>query len=226
MVNNDQVVLTNADVSYEWITPGHDWARHRHRGARRDLSPAQARPPPGAAGRSRWRFLTLSRKRNSPRANQMPASRPSAYEREWSAPISRLHRPRLLQRSTSGRAGRADPVAQSFPAAFEHAQLSDSAVSCSEERCSLVRKTAARQGETAGKTRLILRPRFHLPRAAYFSAYVPHPRLRLLFLAQSRSRSGQIQVELDSSVCNILPTSRSCHGHDYQSRRTRHRTAR
>jgi hypothetical protein len=26
MVNNDQVVLTNADVSYEWITPGHDWA--------------------------------------------------------------------------------------------------------------------------------------------------------------------------------------------------------
>jgi hypothetical protein len=26
MVNNDQVVLTNAEVSYEWITPGHDWA--------------------------------------------------------------------------------------------------------------------------------------------------------------------------------------------------------
>ena len=26
MVNNDQVVLTNADVSYEWVTPGHDWA--------------------------------------------------------------------------------------------------------------------------------------------------------------------------------------------------------
>jgi hypothetical protein len=26
MVDNDQVVLTNADVSYEWITPGHDWA--------------------------------------------------------------------------------------------------------------------------------------------------------------------------------------------------------
>ncbi len=25
VVNNDQVVLTNADVSYEWITPGHDW---------------------------------------------------------------------------------------------------------------------------------------------------------------------------------------------------------
>ena len=25
MVNNDQVVLTNADVSYEWVTPGHDW---------------------------------------------------------------------------------------------------------------------------------------------------------------------------------------------------------
>ncbi|HXA09708.1 MAG TPA: tetratricopeptide repeat protein [Chthoniobacterales bacterium] len=25
-VNNDQVVLTNADVSYEWVTPGHDWA--------------------------------------------------------------------------------------------------------------------------------------------------------------------------------------------------------
>lgn len=27
MVNNDQVVLTNADVSYEWVTPGHDWAQ-------------------------------------------------------------------------------------------------------------------------------------------------------------------------------------------------------
>lgn len=26
MVNNDQVVLTNADVSYEWVTPGHDWS--------------------------------------------------------------------------------------------------------------------------------------------------------------------------------------------------------
>ena len=26
MANNDQVVLTNADVSYEWVTPGHDWA--------------------------------------------------------------------------------------------------------------------------------------------------------------------------------------------------------
>ncbi len=26
MVNNSQVVLTNADVSYEWVTPGHDWA--------------------------------------------------------------------------------------------------------------------------------------------------------------------------------------------------------
>jgi hypothetical protein len=26
MLNNDQVVLTNADVSYEWVTPGHDWA--------------------------------------------------------------------------------------------------------------------------------------------------------------------------------------------------------
>ena len=25
MVNNDQVVLTNAEVSYEWVTPGHDW---------------------------------------------------------------------------------------------------------------------------------------------------------------------------------------------------------
>ena len=25
-VNNDQVVLTNADVSYEWVTPGHDWS--------------------------------------------------------------------------------------------------------------------------------------------------------------------------------------------------------
>ncbi|MBA3544578.1 MAG: tetratricopeptide repeat protein [Chthoniobacterales bacterium] len=25
MVNNDQVVLTDADVSFEWITPGHDW---------------------------------------------------------------------------------------------------------------------------------------------------------------------------------------------------------
>ena len=26
MVNNDQVVLTNAEVSYEWVTPGRDWA--------------------------------------------------------------------------------------------------------------------------------------------------------------------------------------------------------
>lgn len=26
MVNNDQVVLTNAEVNYEWVTPGHDWA--------------------------------------------------------------------------------------------------------------------------------------------------------------------------------------------------------
>jgi len=26
VVNNDQVVLTDADVSYEWVTPGHDWA--------------------------------------------------------------------------------------------------------------------------------------------------------------------------------------------------------
>ena len=26
MVNNDQVVLTNAEVSYEWVTPGHDWS--------------------------------------------------------------------------------------------------------------------------------------------------------------------------------------------------------
>jgi tetratricopeptide (TPR) repeat protein len=25
-VNNDQVVLTNAEVNYEWVTPGHDWA--------------------------------------------------------------------------------------------------------------------------------------------------------------------------------------------------------
>lgn len=26
VVDNDQVVLTDAEVSYEWITPGHDWA--------------------------------------------------------------------------------------------------------------------------------------------------------------------------------------------------------
>jgi hypothetical protein len=26
MVNNSQVVLTDADVSYEWVTPGHNWA--------------------------------------------------------------------------------------------------------------------------------------------------------------------------------------------------------
>jgi hypothetical protein len=26
MVNNDQVVLTDAEVSYEWVTPGHDWS--------------------------------------------------------------------------------------------------------------------------------------------------------------------------------------------------------
>ncbi len=26
MVNNDQVTLTDAEVSYEWVTPGHDWA--------------------------------------------------------------------------------------------------------------------------------------------------------------------------------------------------------
>ena len=26
MVDNDQVVLTNAEVNYEWVTPGHDWA--------------------------------------------------------------------------------------------------------------------------------------------------------------------------------------------------------
>ena len=26
MVNNSQVVLTDAEVSYEWVTPGHDWA--------------------------------------------------------------------------------------------------------------------------------------------------------------------------------------------------------
>lgn len=26
VVNNDQVLLTDADVSYEWITPGHNWA--------------------------------------------------------------------------------------------------------------------------------------------------------------------------------------------------------
>ncbi len=26
VVNNDQVLLTNADVSYEWITPGHNWS--------------------------------------------------------------------------------------------------------------------------------------------------------------------------------------------------------
>ena len=26
IVNNDQVVLTDAEVSYEWVTPGHDWA--------------------------------------------------------------------------------------------------------------------------------------------------------------------------------------------------------
>ncbi|MEO8045161.1 MAG: tetratricopeptide repeat protein [Spartobacteria bacterium] len=26
MVNNDQVVLTDAEVSFEWVTPGHDWA--------------------------------------------------------------------------------------------------------------------------------------------------------------------------------------------------------
>jgi hypothetical protein len=25
-VNNDQVALTDAEVSYEWVTPGHDWA--------------------------------------------------------------------------------------------------------------------------------------------------------------------------------------------------------
>ncbi|MGI8957142.1 MAG: tetratricopeptide repeat protein, partial [Chthoniobacterales bacterium] len=26
VVNNDQVVLTDGEVSYEWVTPGHDWA--------------------------------------------------------------------------------------------------------------------------------------------------------------------------------------------------------
>ena len=26
VVNNDQVLLTDADVSFEWVTPGHNWA--------------------------------------------------------------------------------------------------------------------------------------------------------------------------------------------------------
>ena len=50
MVNNDQVVLTNAEVSYEWVTPGHDWS---DTGTEvldvTYLRPKHSAPAPGAA---------------------------------------------------------------------------------------------------------------------------------------------------------------------------------
>jgi hypothetical protein len=49
MVNNDQVVLTNADVSYEWITPGHDWADTGTEVL--DVTYLRLKPPPPGAPR-------------------------------------------------------------------------------------------------------------------------------------------------------------------------------
>ena len=46
MVNNDQVVLTNAEVSYEWITPGHDWGET----GTEVLDVTYLRPKPAAPG--------------------------------------------------------------------------------------------------------------------------------------------------------------------------------
>ena len=119
MVNNDQVVLTNADVSYEWVTPGHDWA---DTGTEvldvTYLRPKRNDPVPGTAMRaSPWKCRIRSRKRTR-RAQIGRRRRASADERERPAPISRLYRPGLLQGPTPGGPGRSDAVAQSFPAAF------------------------------------------------------------------------------------------------------------
>ena len=45
---NDQIVLTDADVSYEWVTPGHDWADSGTEVLDVTyLRRRQAEPPPG-----------------------------------------------------------------------------------------------------------------------------------------------------------------------------------
>ena len=48
MVNNSQVVLTDADVSFEWVTPGHDWADSGNEIL--DVTYLRSKPAPGAAG--------------------------------------------------------------------------------------------------------------------------------------------------------------------------------
>ena len=123
MVNNDQVVLTNAEVNYEWVTPGHDWA---DTGTEvldvTYLRPKRRDPVPGTAIENQPMDVpdSVEKAKRAARKPETAASTP-ADERERSAPVSRLYRAGLLPGPTPGRARRTDPLAQSFPAAFHRA---------------------------------------------------------------------------------------------------------
>ena len=122
-VNNDQVVLTNAEVNYEWVTPGHDWA---DTGTEvldvTYLRPKHKDPVPGTAIENQPMEVPDSVEK-AKRAARKPESRcvDPADERERSAPVSRLYRARLLPGPTPGCAGGTDALAESFPAAFHRA---------------------------------------------------------------------------------------------------------
>ena len=130
MVNNDQVVLTDAEVSYEWVTPGHDWAETGTEVLDVTyLRPKRKDPVPGTAIENQLLDVPDSvekakRGRNpEARGVELPPTSESG-PRQYLGYIVRVYYMDQLQ------AVRADPtrLAESFPAAFYRSAAVDSIV--------------------------------------------------------------------------------------------------
>ncbi len=105
MVNNDRVVLTNADVSYEWITPGHDWAATGTEVL--DVTYLRPKPPPPGAPRpvevpESVEKAKLAEREPNPAGSLLPTS--ESGPRQYLGYIVRLYYKDQLQ------AVRADPT--------------------------------------------------------------------------------------------------------------------
>jgi hypothetical protein len=110
MVNNDQVALTNAEVNYEWVTPGHDWA---DTGTEvldvTYLRPKRSNPVPGAASSSQPMDVpdSVEKARLAARKPEAAASIPPTSEsgpRQYLGYIVRVYYQDQLQ------AVRAEPI--------------------------------------------------------------------------------------------------------------------
>ena len=107
-VDNKEVVLTDADVSYEWLTPHHDWKDDQPGSSGGDLSAGQEQTAftrRGLVGRGGGGYAARRRRRRAPPKKEPSAELPGeGGDRKYLGYIVRIYYNDQLQ------AVRADPT--------------------------------------------------------------------------------------------------------------------